>query len=54
MVELWLVPQLEEDRGNKFFFQENGTRHFHYNVPVSQESFSREMEWQRQTNTVTL
>jgi hypothetical protein len=34
MVELWLAPQLEEDRGNTFFFQENGAPLFHHNVPV--------------------
>jgi hypothetical protein len=35
MVELWLMPPLEEDRSNTFIFQENGTPHFHHTVPVS-------------------
>jgi hypothetical protein len=33
MIELWFMPQLEEDHGNKFFFQQDSAlSHFHCNV----------------------
>jgi hypothetical protein len=34
MVEMWLMPQLEEDCGNSFFFEQNGAPHFHHNVTL--------------------